>query len=81
MFVLTCISRNQIVSSRYDTAVGIWLPSYCVLDRYMHVYVCIYRYSHLYACIYRYIVSICMYCMYWNTGAQKPPQRPQKVLS
>jgi hypothetical protein len=34
MFILTCIGRNQIVSSRYDTAVGIWLPSYCVFDRY-----------------------------------------------
>jgi hypothetical protein len=36
---------------------------------------------HVYVCICRYIISICMYCMYWNTGAQKPPQRTQNILS
>jgi hypothetical protein len=56
------------VSSRYETAVGILLPPLCVYDRYMHVYVCVSRY----------LISICMYCMYWNTGAQKPPQRPKQ---
>ena len=46
MYVYTCICRNLIVSCRYDTAVGIWLPSKCVFDRYINVYVCIFRYMH-----------------------------------
>ena len=80
MFIYSCICRNRLVSCRYDTAVGIWPPSNCVFDRYMHVYVCIYRNMHLYACICIYNFSICMYCMYWSTGTQKPPQRPQNIL-
>jgi hypothetical protein len=28
-----------------------------------------------------YVISICMHCMPWNTGARKSPQRPQNTLS
>ena len=31
--------------------------------------------------MYRYLISICMYCKYWNTGERKPPQSPQNTFS
>ena len=67
MFVLTCICRNQIVSSRYDTAVGIWLPPYCVLDRYMHVYVYIYIGIWMYMQVYSQYLYVLYVLEHWGT--------------
>jgi hypothetical protein len=70
LHVYACMSRNLYVSTG--------------ISRNLHVLKGIFgicRYPCVLACMYMYWISICMYCMYWTTGARKPPQRPQNTLS